>query len=45
MLSAMQDSFPMFRKYFKAKAKRLGKDKLAWYDLYAPMENDHQFQL
>ncbi len=37
MLSAMHDSFPMFRKYFKSKAKRLGKEKLAWYDLYAPM--------
>src|SRR5215216_518076 len=37
MLSAMRDSFPMFRKYFHAKAKKLGKDKLAWWDLYAPM--------
>jgi oligoendopeptidase F len=36
MLGAMQDSFPMFRKYFLAKAKRLGKDKLAWWDLFAP---------
>jgi len=37
MLSAMEDSFPMFRRYFLAKAKKLGKDKLAWYDLFAPM--------
>jgi oligoendopeptidase F len=37
MLAAMQDSFPMFRKYFNAKAKKLGKEKLAWWDLYAPM--------
>ncbi len=37
MLAAMKDSFPMFRKYFHAKAKKLGKDKLAWWDLYAPM--------
>ncbi len=37
MLSAMRDSFPMFRKYFRAKAKRLGKEKLAWWDLFAPM--------
>ena len=27
----------MFRKYFQAKAKKLGKEKLAWWDLYAPM--------
>jgi pepF/M3 family oligoendopeptidase len=37
MLGAMKDSFPIFRKYFNAKARRLGKDKLAWWDLYAPM--------
>jgi pepF/M3 family oligoendopeptidase len=36
MLAAMKDSFPMFRKYFHAKAKKLGKEKLAWWDLYAP---------
>src|SRR5688572_25452799 len=39
MLAAMQDSFPMFRRYFQAKAKKLGKEKLAWWDLYAPMGN------
>ena len=37
MLTAMEASFPMFRKYFKNKAKRLGKDKLAWWDIYAPV--------
>ena len=37
MLSAMKDSFPMFRKYFHAKAKKLGKEKLAWWDIYAPI--------
>jgi pepF/M3 family oligoendopeptidase len=36
MLSAMNDSFPMFRGYFKTKAKRLGKEKLAWWDIFAP---------
>ena len=36
MLTAMHDSFPAFRKYFKAKAKRLGKQKLAWWDVFAP---------
>jgi pepF/M3 family oligoendopeptidase len=37
MLAAMEDSFPMFRRYFKNKAQRLGKDKLAWWDVFAPM--------
>jgi len=37
MLSAMKDSFPTFRRYFKAKARRLGKDKLAWWDVFAPV--------
>jgi len=36
MLGAMQASFPVFRKYFHAKAKRLGKERLAWWDLFAP---------
>ena len=37
MLDAMKDSFPLFRKYFQHKAKLLGKDQLAWYDLFAPV--------
>jgi len=37
MLTAMKDSFPMFRKYFNAKAKKIGKEKLAWWDLFAPL--------
>ncbi len=37
MLGAMKDSFPMFRKYFKHKAKLIGKEKLAWWDIVAPM--------
>ncbi len=37
MLGAMEASFPMFRKYFLNKAGRLGKDKLAWWDFFAPL--------
>jgi oligoendopeptidase F len=37
MLGAIEDSFPMFRKYFNAKAKKLGKEKLAWWDIFAPL--------
>jgi pepF/M3 family oligoendopeptidase len=37
MLAAMQASFPVFQKYLRAKARRLGKDKLPWWDIYAPL--------
>jgi pepF/M3 family oligoendopeptidase len=37
MLEAMESSFPAFRKYFKTKARRFGKEKLAWWDLFAPL--------
>jgi oligoendopeptidase F len=37
MFEAMRGSFPMFRRYFRAKAQKLGKEKLAWWDVFAPM--------
>jgi pepF/M3 family oligoendopeptidase len=37
MLEAMQGSFPMFRRYFKAKARKIGKEQLAWWDIFAPV--------
>lgn len=37
MLSAMRSSFPDLRLYLKKKAKRLGKDRLPWWDLWAPV--------
>jgi len=37
MLGVMKESFPTFRSYYKAKAKRMGKDALAWWDLFAPV--------
>lgn len=37
MLSAARTAFPVFRRYLKAKAKALGLDRLAWYDLFAPV--------
>ena len=39
MLEAMKDSFPVFQRYFLAKAKRLGKEKLPWWDVFAPVGN------
>lgn len=44
MLSAMHDSFPMFRRYFRAKAKRFGQEKLPWWNLFAPVgKSDTKF--
>jgi pepF/M3 family oligoendopeptidase len=37
MMSAMKDSFPMFRRYFLAKARRFGQEKLPWWNLFAPV--------
>jgi len=37
MLEAMQDSFPTFRRYFKAKAARFGQDALPWWNVFAPV--------
>jgi pepF/M3 family oligoendopeptidase len=37
LLASMKDSFPMFRRYFHSKAKKLGKDRLAWWDITAPV--------
>ena len=42
MLGVMKESFPIFRRYFKAKAKRMGKDALAWWDLSAPVGGSEQ---
>jgi len=37
MLAAIEDSLPMFRRYFQAKAKLLGMEKLPWWSLFAPI--------
>ncbi|NIN67281.1 MAG: M3 family oligoendopeptidase [Anaerolineae bacterium] len=37
LLGAMRGSFPMFRRYWHAKAERLGKSALPWWDLWAPV--------
>lgn len=40
MLGAARDAFPDFRRYFRAKAKVLGLEQLAWYDLFAPITGE-----
>jgi oligoendopeptidase F len=37
MMQAARDSFPDFRRYLRAKARMLGLERLAWYDLFAPV--------
>ncbi|RYG26164.1 oligoendopeptidase F [bacterium] len=37
MMTAAHESFPDFRRYLKAKARKLGVEKLAFYDLFAPV--------
>lgn len=37
LLGVMQESFPVFRRYWHAKARVLGKPQLAWWDLRAPV--------
>ncbi len=40
MMSAARKAFPDFRRYLNAKAKAIGLEKLAWYDLFAPLSAD-----
>lgn len=37
MQGAVQVSFPVMRRYLQGKAKLLGKERLGWYDLFAPL--------
>ncbi len=37
MMGAMEDSFPMFRRYYKAKAARFGQEALPWWNVFAPV--------
>lgn len=37
MLEAVVESFPDFRRYLRAKARLLGRERLSWHDLLAPV--------
>lgn len=41
MQEVMEASFPHWRRYFRAKAKALGKAGLDWWDLFAPVGQGH----
>ncbi len=42
MLSVVDDSLPMFRRYFRRKAERLGREALPWWDLFAPVSESEK---
>jgi pepF/M3 family oligoendopeptidase len=42
MMAAAHESFPDFRRYLRAKARALGIERLAWYDIFAPVGADER---
>lgn len=40
MLGAANDAFPVFRRYLRAKARLMGTERLAWFDLFAPVGSE-----
>jgi oligoendopeptidase F len=42
MMEAARESFPDFQRYLHAKARALGVDQLAWYDLFAPLQGEQK---
>lgn len=37
LLGSIRERFPVFRRYLASKARKLGKEKLPWWDLFAPV--------
>ena len=42
MMQAARESFPDFRRYLQAKARMLGLEKLAFFDVFAPVGEERQ---
>jgi len=42
MQRAVEASLPVWRRYFRAKARRLGKARLDWWDLFAPVAEERR---
>ena len=40
MLDAVREALPDFGRYFQAKARSLGIERLAWYDVFAPLPGE-----
>lgn len=45
MQEAVRESLPLFRRYFLLKAKALGKERLDWWDLFAPLGRGRRWSL
>lgn len=45
LLEAVKESLPLFRRYFALKAKGLGKERLDWWDLFAPLGEGRRWTL
>jgi len=45
MQEAVGESLPLFRRYFHLKAKALGKERLDWWDLFAPIGKGRRWTL
>jgi len=43
MLAAVEESLPVWRRYFAAKARLLGKEKLDWWDIFAPVGESREW--
>jgi pepF/M3 family oligoendopeptidase len=43
LIKALESSLPLFRRYLKAKARLLGLDRCAFYDLFAPLGKGRQW--
>lgn len=41
LLGTIRESFPVFRRYLASKARKLGKPRLPWWDLFAPLGASH----
>lgn len=42
LIHTIEKNLPAFRRYYNIKARLLGIDKLAWYDLFAPVGTSHR---
>jgi len=45
MQEAVRESLPLFRRYFLLKARALGKERLDWWDLFAPIGQGRRWTL
>jgi len=45
LLEAVRESLPLFHRYYLLKAKALGKERLDWWDLFAPIGKGRRWSL